>query len=112
MCCRTDEFRAAPKGKRLQRFGRPVVAASTHTHMSVADSGVTRVRRPSVAASIHICIEGCMQASKFYQGFADQLHCERTHVGCRMNHLRIAPKDQGLQRFRRPIAAATMCVAK
>ena len=82
------------------------------THMSVADSGVTRVRRPSVAASIHICIEGCMQASKFYQGFADQLHCERTHVGCRMNHLRIAPKDQGLQRFRRPIAAATMCVAK
>ena len=69
VCCRVCQFRTAPNTQGLQRF-----------------------RRPSAAASIHICIEGYTQASKFYQGFADQ----RTHVGCRMNHLRVVPKNQGV----------------
>ena len=40
--------------------------------------------------------------------------CEHTHVCCRMSHLRVAPKGQGLQGVARPLHAASvhMCVAK
>ena len=51
VCCRTGEIRVAPKGQRLQRFGRAVVAVSTHTHICVCE-------RPKV---------------KGYKGLADQL---------------------------------------
>ena len=55
--------------------------------------------------------QDCTQHSRVTRVSPTNCCCEQTHVGCRMNHLKVAPQDQG---FARPIAAASirMCVAK
>ena len=80
VCCRTGEIRVAPKGQRLQRFGRAVVAVSTHTHVChcAQHSRVTNVSPTKRCREhTHTCVccrnQGCTQGPKFYQGFADQL---------------------------------------
>ena len=78
VCRRTGEFRVAPKGQRLQRFARPVVAVSTHTCVCCCaqHSRATKVS-PTKCCREHtrVCCrnQGCTQGPKFYQGFADQL---------------------------------------
>ena len=34
--------------------------------------------------------------------------CKHTYVCCRLSHFRVAPEDQGLQGFARPVAAASI----
>ena len=121
--------RFAPKGQRSRRFGRPVVAVSTHTHHTDVCcrirqfraapniQGLQGLRRPGAAASKHMCVAEIRVAPgirNFIKPSPTTGCCEHTHVCCRLSHLRVAPKDQGLQGFARPIAAATihMCAAK
>ena len=80
VCCRTGEIRVAPKGQRLQRFGRAVVVVSTHTHVChcAQHSRVTNVSPTKRCREhTHTCVccrnQGCTQGPKFYQGVADQL---------------------------------------
>ena len=70
VCRRTGEFRVAPKGQRLQRFARPVVAVSTHTCVCCCaqHSRATKVS-PTKCCREHtrVCCrnQGCTQGPKF-----------------------------------------------
>ena len=89
VCCRLNHLRAAPKDQGLQGFSRPIAAASTHMRLAKSNQGCTQGSRITRLRPTHCC-------------------CEHTHVGCRMNRLKVAPKDQALQGFGRPIAAASI----
>ena len=100
MCVSQKQFKVAPKDQRLQRIGRPTAAVSIH--MCVAEY---------INSGLHLSVKG-------YNGLADQLllreHTScvlqqkstqdwfgrarpvgRTHVCCKISHLKVAPKDQG-----------------
>ena len=76
--------RLHPRSK-VSRFGRPIVALSTHMSSQGCAHGsrVTRFGRPRAAARTHIV---------------------RAHVPCRIDETRVAPTDQGLPRFGRATA--------
>ena len=107
VCRRTGEFRVAPKGQRLQRFARPVVAVSAHTHMCVAApniQGLQRFRRPSAAASTHMCVAEIRVAPRgqsFIKALPTNCCCEHTHVCFKTNQVRAQPMVEMLQGFSR-----------
>ena len=82
------------QGSKFARFGRPVVAVSTHTHECCSicqftaapnNQGLRGLRRPSAAASIHMCIAEIRVAPrsrKISRASPTNCGCEHTHV-CR-----------------------------
>ena len=84
------------QGSKFARFGRPVVAVSTHTHASVAAYVSSRLR-PTI---------------KGYEGFADQVLL-RAYT-CVLQKSGLRPGVERLAGLRRPTAAVSihMCVAK
>ena len=96
VCCRMCQFRGAPRCKRLQRSGEPIAAVSIHVCVCCAE----------------YIISGVHQRTKGYKGLTDQLLLRaRTHThtaSCRIRKFRAAPEDQGLRRFGRRRAAASI----
>ena len=100
-------------GQTLPRFGRPVVADSTH--MCVAEYVSSKLRptfkgykgfADQVLLRAYTCVA---QKSGLHPG-VEILSRPHTHVRCRLGYLRVAPKGQGLQGlqgFARPLAAAS-----
>ena len=103
VCGRTHEFKVAAKRQRLQRFGRPIAAVSTHVCVAECDSSKLHLRATGhegladqLLLRAHTCglhprVKGCKR-------LADQC--------CRLRQFRVAPMGQGLQGFGRPRAAA------
>ena len=96
VCCRMCKFRGAPRSQRLQRSGEPIAAVSIHVCVCCAE----------------YIISGVHQRTKGYKGLTDQLLLRaRTHThtaSCRIRKFRAAPEDQGLRRFGRRRAAASI----
>ena len=100
MCCRTDEFKVAPKvkGSKVWRTN----CRLEHTHVCCS-----------------ICQSKAAPMDQGLQGFGRPRASVRTHIAralmpCRIDQTRVAPTDQGLQRFGRATADVSihMCVAK
>ena len=58
-------------------FGRPVVAVSAHTHTCLLQN---------------VSSQDCTQHSRVTRVSPTNCCCEHTHVKCRKNHLKVAPK--------------------
>ena len=125
--CKTNRIRATPKG--LQGFGRPApagthmlrVAEQTNSRLHPR-SKVPRFGRPIVALSTHthtrvlqnMSIQGCARGSRVTRFGRPRTHIVRAHVPCRIDQTRAAPTDRELQRFGRATADVSihMCVAE
>ena len=113
VCCRIHQRRIAAEG--LQWFGRPnategrhmCVAEQTNSKLLPRRSKVPRFGRPIVALSTHMCAADYVKSRlrPWIKGYkvwpAARTHIARAHVPCRKDQARVAPTDQGLQRFGR-----------
>ena len=93
VCCRMIQLKVSYTDQRLQGIARPPAAVGTH--MCVAEY---------INAELH-------RGSRFTQVWPTKCThghtccCEHTHVCVAEYQSRVAPEDQGLQGFDRPIAA-------
>ena len=107
----------APKGQRLQTFGRPMLQ-TTSIQGCTHGSRVTRVWPATCCCEDTHCenrlIRGCTHESRLQRFCPTNCCFEHTHVRRSMCHFRVAPKSQELQCSGRPAAAASihMCIAE
>ena len=110
-CRRTSDFRVAPKGHRLQSFGRPdthhVCCSLCQCRTAPNIQGLQGLHRTRLLRT-YTCVllkRGLHPGRNLVRASPTNFCCEHTHVCCRMNRWSVAPKGQRLQRFVRPVAA-------
>ena len=112
-------LRASHTGQRLQGIARP--SAAVGTHMCVAEYTNAELHRGSRFTQVwptkctqgsytcvlqNVSIQGCTQESRVTtEGRPVAAASIHMCVCCRIYQSRVAPEDQGLQGFDRPIAA-------
>ena len=135
---RISQYRVASRARVTKVWPTKCGLEHTHTHVSchgVVDSLLLRAytcvsqkksvevctRGPRVARvlSARTCelqnkqIQRCTRGSRVTKVWPTKCCCERTHVCCRINPVKVAQRDQRLHGFGRPTAAVSihMCVA-
>ena len=141
VCCKINQIRAAPRGRTYYQGSADQMLLQAYQRRVALRVKVYEGLADQTLQGAYTCvwqnkrIQGCSQGSKVAKAWPTSCFCEHTHVCCRIRQFnvaqtvllrghtlrghmrladqsRVAPMDQRLQTFGRPIAAVSthMCL--